>query len=360
VPKKISFTSKAPTNTSCQVILDSKASQRIFALARDQQEELDLIDDDEDDQPPTHVSEPRIQEEDEEEEDSSNEAEYTDEDVEEEFEIDAADREALDALLPPNSGERKTLADIIFSKLDENSDQPQKIVISSEESHKFDPAFGLDPRVVETFTKMASFLRVYKSGPLPKLFKVIPTFPQWARILALTQPENWSPHAASAATKIFISSMKAPQAQLFLSVVLLDAVREDIRENRKLNYHYMFALKRALYKPAAFFKGIVFPILTVLIFYFSLHCTVHLISSPARLHSERSGNPCLGPLQNENSRPPLLRRPPPYSRNGLLWSQLPLHPSPHRQKISAPVQSRRCPCISFHSSVKYLQGQVES
>jgi essential nuclear protein 1 len=236
---------------------------------------LDLVDDEDDDEPPAHLSKPRNQEEDEDEDededDSLNEAEYVDQDVEEEFEIDAADREALDALLPPNSGERKTLADIIFSKLDENSDQPQKIVINSEESHhNFDPAFGLDPRVVETFTKMGSFLRVYKSGPLPKLFKVIPTFPQWARILALTQPENWSPHAASAATKIFISSMKAPQAQLFLSVVLLDAVREDIRENRKLNYHYMFALKRALYKPAAFFKGIVFPILTVFTFHLSL------------------------------------------------------------------------------------------
>lgn len=57
--------------------------------------------------------------------------------------------------------------------------------------------------------------------------------------------------------------MKPPQAQIFLSVVLLDAIREDIRENKKLNIHYYEALKKALYKPGAFFKGFVFPLLDV-------------------------------------------------------------------------------------------------
>lgn len=57
--------------------------------------------------------------------------------------------------------------------------------------------------------------------------------------------------------------MKPPQAQLFLSVVLLDAIREDIQSNKKLNVQYYECLKRALYKPGAFFKGIVFPMLEV-------------------------------------------------------------------------------------------------
>lgn len=114
-----------------------------------------------------------------------------------------------------------------------------------------------------TQDRVGQVLRGYKSGPLPKLFKVIPSLPQWARIMALTQPENWSPHAARAATRIFISSMKPPQAQVFLSVVLLDAIREDIGQNKKLNVQYYEALKRALYKPSAFFKGIIFPLLEV-------------------------------------------------------------------------------------------------
>lgn len=65
--------------------------------------------------------------------------------------------------------------------------------------------------------------------------------------------------------------MKPPQARVFLEGVLLDAIREDIRltkegsrkakNHRKLNVHYYESLKRAVYKPAAFFKGIVFPLL---------------------------------------------------------------------------------------------------
>ena len=92
-------------------------------------------------------------------------------------------------------------------------------------------------------------------------------------MLALTQPENWTAQACYAATRLFISQMKPAQARVFLEGVLLDAIREDIRltkegvrkhkNNRKLNVHYYENLKRALYKPAAFFKGIIFPLLQV-------------------------------------------------------------------------------------------------
>ncbi|KMU90457.1 bystin-family protein [Coccidioides immitis H538.4] len=49
-------------------------------------------------------------------------------------------------------------------------------------------------------------------------------------------------------------------AQHFISVVLLDRVREEIRENKKLHVHIYNALKKALYKPACFFKGFLFPL----------------------------------------------------------------------------------------------------
>lgn len=131
--------------------------------------------------------------------------------------------------------------------------------------------FYLSPPVwLITASRIGQLLRTYKSGPLPKLFKVIPSLPAWARLLALTQPENWSPHSCRAATKIFIATMKPAQAQLFLGVVLLDAVREDIRENKKLNVHYYEALKKSLYKPGAFFKGIIFPLLDVRLLLFSI------------------------------------------------------------------------------------------
>jgi essential nuclear protein 1 len=94
---------------------------------------------------------------------------------------------------------------------------------------------------------------------LPKPFKVLPTLPSWDILLSITRPESWTPNAIFAATKIFISSQPAT-AQHFITTVLLDRVKQDIHENRKLNVHLYDALKKSLYKPAAFFKGFLFPL----------------------------------------------------------------------------------------------------
>ncbi|TFY50804.1 hypothetical protein EVG20_g11320 [Dentipellis fragilis] len=251
-----------------EVILDPKTSKKIFELAKSQQEELaepdeeEVLDDD--------FTRPRLRDlEEADDEDGDEYPGFIDIDEEEhELQIDSGDIKALDSLLPPNAGERKTLADMIFAKLGSAGTGTAVIQPSAEgRAHTPDPAEGLDPKVVEVYTKVGLLLQSYRSGPLPKPFKIIPSLPAWARILALTHPERWSSQACHAATRIFISNMKPPQARVFLEGVVLDAVREDIanvssrKDHRKLSPHYYEALKRALYKPGAFFKGIVFPML---------------------------------------------------------------------------------------------------
>lgn len=114
--------------------------------------------------------------------------------------------------------------------------------------------------------RVGELLHRYKSGPVPKVFKILPSHEQWARFLALTEPENWSPQATLATTKIFISNLKPDQARVYLEGIVLPNVRDDIRDHQgKLNVHLYDALKKGLYKPAAFFKGILFPL-----------CKVHL------------------------------------------------------------------------------------
>lgn len=59
-------------------------------------------------------------------------------------------------------------------------------------------------------------------------------------------------------------------------MVLLERVREEIHETKKLNVHTYNALKKALYKPACFFKGLLFPLVS------SGTCTLreaHIVSS---------------------------------------------------------------------------------
>ncbi|RYC56301.1 hypothetical protein CHU98_g9910 [Xylaria longipes] len=141
-----------------------------------------------------------------------------------------------------------------------------------------DEGFELSPKVVEVYSKIGTFevtrtrslkksnanpwaglfLSRYKSGKLPKAFKILPTVPYWEDIIQLTKPENWTPNAVMAATKLFVSA-KPVVVRQFLNMILLEHVRDNIAETKKLNVHLFDALRKALYKPAAFFKGILFP-----------------------------------------------------------------------------------------------------
>ncbi|QSZ32298.1 hypothetical protein DSL72_001872 [Monilinia vaccinii-corymbosi] len=122
-----------------------------------------------------------------------------------------------------------------------------------------DDGFFVHPKVLEVYTKIGLILSRYKSGKLPKPFKILPTIPNWEQILEITRPDKWTPNACYEATRIFVS--RTPMiAQRFVEMVLLEKVREDIHETNHLNVHLFKALKKALYKPAAFFKGFLFPL----------------------------------------------------------------------------------------------------
>jgi essential nuclear protein 1 len=99
----------------------------------------------------------------------------------------------------------------------------------------------------------------YTSGKLPKPFKILPTLPQWEELVEITRPESWTPNAIYEATRIFVTA-KPHIVQRFLEVVMLERVRSEIYETKKLNVHLFNALKRSTYKPAGFFKGFLFPL----------------------------------------------------------------------------------------------------
>jgi essential nuclear protein 1 len=154
-----------------------------------------------------------------------------------------------------NTEERRTLADIIMEKIAEK-EAGESGVMKEEED-------GLPPlpqKVVDVYTDIGKILGRYTSGKLPKAFKVIPSLSNWEQVLYLTRPDQWTAQAMYAATRIFASNLNPKMAQRFYNLVLLDAVRADIYGNKKLNYHYYMCLKKSVYKPAAFFKGILLPL----------------------------------------------------------------------------------------------------
>ncbi|KAI8338427.1 Bystin-domain-containing protein [Chlamydoabsidia padenii] len=249
--------------------LDPKLSKKILNIARQQQEEIER--NREDDEPPRRSAANRKHDN---SKSSSKNKSYplgfnpSDDELDEtemmddyeELEIDEEDADVLNKFLPSAPKERRTLADMIMDKINEKNaaDERKATGVVDDDDSSLSPA--MNPKVVEVYTKVGQLLSRYKSGKLPKAFKIIPSLNNWEEILYITDPENWSPHATYEATRMFVSNLKAQQAQKFFSLVLLDRVREDIQENKKLHYHLFLALKKGLYKPAAFFKGILFPL----------------------------------------------------------------------------------------------------
>lgn len=213
----------------------------------------------------------------------SDEEGYEYEDAEyEEYEADqlAPEDEALYnkfvGKFSAQEGENVTLADKIMARLQEQTEQEEIEEEDDSEDEEDEEATGvkLPPKVIAVYSKVGQILSTWTSGKLPRAFKIIPTLRNWEDVLYVTEPEGWSPQAVYEATKVFISSLDSRQAQKFVFSVLLDRFRDELAPttadgytskslsaNKKtLNYHTYRALKKSLYKPAAFFKGFLFPL----------------------------------------------------------------------------------------------------
>ncbi|KAM9443783.1 bystin [Clarias gariepinus] len=173
-----------------------------------------------------------------------------------EVEVDLEDEKAIQMFMNRNPPVRRTLADIIMEKITEK--QTEVGTVMSEVSGR--PMPQLDPRVIEVYRGVSKVLCKYRSGKLPKAFKIIPALSNWEQVLYLTEPETWSAAAMYQATRIFASNLKERMAQRFYNLVLLPRIRDDIAEYKKLNFHLYSALKKALFKPGAWFKGILIPL----------------------------------------------------------------------------------------------------
>jgi len=118
----------------------------------------------------------------------------------------------------------------------------------------------LDPKVLSVYLGVGKLLTRYKSGKLPKALKIAPNLTNWEQIIGITNPPAWSNHAMYACTRLFASGLQDAMAQRFFNLVLLPRIVDDLRLNRRLHYHLYQALKKAVYKAGAFYKGIVLPL----------------------------------------------------------------------------------------------------
>uniref|UniRef100_A0A1A9WAV6 Bystin n=1 Tax=Glossina brevipalpis TaxID=37001 RepID=A0A1A9WAV6_9MUSC len=235
-------------------VVDSKTSRKILAAARMQQLDEEL---NEENFPnlitkkSTHINLGDFKEE-------NENADVCENDFMDAMEMDDEDLKEFERFQNPDGAKRTVkLADIIMEKIQEKQADIQT-KLTDDGSLKIEE---IDPRVKEMYEGVRDVMKRYRSGKVPKAFKIIPRLRNWEQILFITEPHNWSAAAMFHGTRVFSSVLSQAMAQRFYNLVLLPRVRDDLCEYKKLNVHLYNALKRALFKPAAFMKGIILPLL---------------------------------------------------------------------------------------------------
>ncbi|KAL1449975.1 hypothetical protein WDU94_002440 [Cyamophila willieti] len=170
--------------------------------------------------------------------------------------INPEDERALAMFMSKNPGPQLTLRDILREKITEKHTELDT-QFSDAASVQID---NLDPKIKQMYEGVRDVLAKYRSGKLPKAFKIVPKLRNWEQILYVTDPSKWSAASMYQATRIFASNLKENMAQRFYNLVLLPRVRDDIAEYKRLNFHLYQAMRKALYKPGAFMKGILLPL----------------------------------------------------------------------------------------------------
>ena len=259
--------------------LDASSSRKILQLAKEQQDELEQ--EDEIQNKPSFAQSFKNQQIDSEEEEEEAEDEYSDFEEEEEVEeivydeedaeVDPKDAELFNKYFQSNGETNNNdddnsfqptinLADKILAKIQEKESQQQQQQSSPDNSNE--DAVLLPPKVILAYEKIGQILSTYTHGKLPKLFKILPSLKNWQDVLYVTNPNSWTPHATYEATKLFVSNLSSNEATVFIETILLPRFRDSIEnsDDHSLNYHIYRALKKSLYKPGAFFKGFLLPL----------------------------------------------------------------------------------------------------
>jgi len=174
---------------------------------------------------------------------------------EQEIVVNDDDDLAIKMFMNPIPSKTRTLADIINDKITE-----KKTEIDTQFTEDTNVVKDLDQKVVEMYTEVGKLLSKYRGGKVPKAFKVIPQFRNWEQLLYITNPDKWSAAAVYQATRIFAANLKEKMAQRFFNLILLPRIRDDVHTFNRLNFHLYQALRKALYKPGAFFKGFLLPL----------------------------------------------------------------------------------------------------
>ena len=94
-----------------------------------------------------------------------------------------------------------------------------------------------NPEVKRVYGEIGKLFNRYRSGKVPKAFKIIPNLEHWREVIAMTRPEQWTSQAMVQAVNIFASNFDPVRAEQFYKAWLVPSVKRDLANSKKLNVH---------------------------------------------------------------------------------------------------------------------------
>lgn len=114
--------------------------------------------------------------------------------------MDQNDEEIMKKLQEKSSKKKEVmLSDLIMQQMEkaENGEGEESMMQQSD--------IKISAKLMEAYKSLGTILKTYKSGKLPKIFKILPNIQRWEEVVPYSQPSSWSPAANEAATKMFVS-----------------------------------------------------------------------------------------------------------------------------------------------------------
>jgi len=170
----------------------------------------------------------------------------------EQLELDAEDEEMLDMFGSLNidknkAGNKSGLTKqekkqaIELQKMAANLDEKISSKKENARQQEIQQDYTKDPKVQKVYGDIAGLFAKYRSGKIPRAFKILSRADQWESLMQLTKPETWSPHAMWSVSKLYTQEMPVDRLKIFFQDFLMPAVRRDIQKHKKLNYQYFAA-----------------------------------------------------------------------------------------------------------------------
>lgn len=71
----------------------------------------------------------------------------------------------------------------------------------------------LQPKLLKILERASLFLKVYRSGKIPKILRILPCLKNFEEVLWLTRPDTWSEQAIVILTRFFFAKIGQKSTQ---------------------------------------------------------------------------------------------------------------------------------------------------